>query len=620
MSSECSCHGRCATPEPPSVTGRKIVLSGNPNVGKSVFFGVLTGIYNEVSNYPGTTVEISRGRYRDDLVMDTPGIYGVASFNDEERVARDIILDADIIVNVVDGMHLERDLFLTQQLIDMGKPIVVALNFMDEVEKSDIRLDIGKLSEMLGVTVVPTTAIRRKGLQEVMEAIDHARPGRQDPELVRLLFPSMQEHTGSQAEGLMVMEGDEAVAERLGVRPGKDRERFYLERRNRVNNLTRSVITELKTRPRLSRFLGRAAVNPVTGIPVMGFMLWLMYQVIGVWVAGDIVGFTEETVMQGRYEPWVRKLLAGVVPADSFLDQILTGEFGMLTMTITYLAGLLLPLVLGFYLFLAVLEDSGYLPRLATLVDRVMTFFGLNGRAVIPIILGFGCVQLGTITTRLLGTNREKSIATAILNFTVPCSAQIGVIAGMLAAVGGGLAPLYVAVIFTVLAVLGTVLNKALPGKSSALLIDLPPMRLPRLDNVVRKTLTRSWYFMREATPWFLLGSFIVATLQATGGLQNWQKALTPFTEGWLQIPPEAATAFVMGLVRRDFGAAGLTELAMSPSQVVVSLVVITLFVPCIASLMILFKERGPREATVVWAGSWLVAFLVGGILSQAII
>ena len=248
-------------------------------------------------------------------------------------------------------------------------------------------------------------------------------------------------------------------------------------------------------------------------------------------------------------------MISSYISSESWLGQILIGEFGLLTMTITYLLGLLLPLVLGFYMILSVLEDSGYLPRLATLVDRMMTSVGLNGRAVIPIILGFGCVQLGTITTRLLATKREKSIATVLLNFAVPCSAQIGVIAGMLAALGEQMMALYIAVIFSVLAIAGSLLNKTLPGQSSSLLIDLPPMRLPRAENVLRKTLTRSFFFMREAYPWFFLGSFIVALLQISGGLTLWQKMLAPLTEGWLQIPKEAATAFVMGLVRRDFGA-----------------------------------------------------------------
>ena len=620
VQTHCQCHHHGPHIENSLADGaKKVVLAGNPNVGKSVFFGYLTGLYVEVSNYPGTTVEVAGGQWQNHQIQDTPGIYGVSSFNDEEKVARDIILDADIVLNIVDATHLERDLFLTLQLIDMGKPVVVALNFFDEVEKNGLQIDIDLLRDQLRVEVLPTSAVNKQGLQAVAEAILAAGQGRQQAELHSRLHTTLNQ-VGSQAEALMIMEGDTFVAERHGVAPGEQRDAIYIDRRNRVNELVGRVLQVPAERFHLRDMLGRAAVNPLTGVPILVLVLYAMYKVIGVWVAGDVVGLTEETIMQSYYEPWVRAVVSQFVAPTSAAGQILIGEFGLLTMTITYLLGLLLPLVLGFYTVLSIMEDSGYLPRLATLVDRLLTSVGLNGRAVIPIILGFGCVQLGTITTRLLGTQREKSIATVLLNFAIPCSAQIGVIAGMLAAVGGKMTFLYIAVIFLVLTAAGTLLNRAMPGKSSALLIDLPPMRLPRPANVLRKTTTRSFFFMKEAWPWFFLGAFIVAVLQITGGLQLWQRLLAPITEGWLRIPKEAATAFVMGMVRRDFGAAGLTALPLSPLQVVTSLIVITLFVPCIASLMILFKERGVRQGLLIWGGSWVTAFVVGGVFSHMLV
>lgn len=618
MSANCHHHGISADIKL-SEGGKKIVLVGNPNVGKSVFFNHLTGLYVDVSNYPGTTVEIARGQWQGHQIIDTPGIYGVSSFNDEEKVARDIILEADLVLNVVDATHLERDFFLTQQLIDMGKPVIVALNFFDEVERSGLEIDIDLLHDLLGVEVIPTAAVNKMGVEEVFSKMGEARPGRQFPDLQKRL-EEMLNKVGSQAEALLVLEGDPFVATKHGVEPGNHRDAIYLDRRNRVNDIIGHVLKDSNSTSSFREKFGRMVVNPVTGVPVLALILFAIYKIIGVWVAGDIVGLTEEAIMQGHYEPWIKGFVSGFVTQDSIAGHLLIGEFGLLTMTVTYLLGLLLPLVLGFYAVLAIMEDSGYLPRLATLVDRLMTGVGLNGRAVIPLILGFGCVQLGTITTRLLGSNREKTIATVLLNFAVPCSAQIGVIAGMLAALGGQMTLMYGSIIFAVLAVAGTVLNKTIPGQSSSLLIDLPPMRLPRIDNVIRKTVTRAFFFMKEAYPWFFLGSFIVAVLQVSGGLAVWQRLLAPLTRGWLQIPEEAATAFVMGLVRRDFGAAGLTELAMSPLQVVTALVVITLFVPCIASLMILFKERGWREATLVWGGSWVMAFVVGGVFSQLMI
>ncbi|HZD60387.1 MAG TPA: ferrous iron transport protein B [Anaerolineae bacterium] len=598
---------------------KKIVLVGNPNVGKSVFFNYFSGLYVDVSNYPGTTIEISQARYGKDAVIDTPGIYGVSSFNDEEIVARDIILSADKVVNVIDAVHLERDLFLTVQLIDMGLPLIVALNFMDEVEEHGLKIDVDLLSDLLGVPVIPTAAIRKQGLAEVAAALPEAREGHQDPFLHKKLH-EMLSRVGSQPEALIVLEGDTYVAARHGVSPGNDREEIYVRRRERVNDIVSHVVSDVALTETIRQKVGRLVLNPVAGIPILAVILYGLYQLVGVLIAQIVVGVTEGQIMQGYWEPFIRGIVEPVISQKTALGTILIGEFGVLTMTITYLLGLLLPLVLGFYMALALMEDSGYLPRLATLVDRVLNAIGLNGRAVVPIILGFGCVTMATITTRLLGTEREKTIATAILQWAIPCSAQLGVITVLLARIGGPYILLYIGIIFMTLAVIGTVLSRALPGKSSPLLIDLPPLRLPRPDNVVRKAVTRTYAFMKEATPWFFVGALVVSVMQVTGMLNAWQNAWAPITTGWLKLPKEAAIAFVMGLVRRDFGAAGLFEMSLTPMQTVVSLVTITLFVPCIASLMILFKERGLKQAVPIWIGSLVLAFGLGGILAQLLI
>lgn len=603
------------------VTGRRIVLAGNPNVGKSVFFNALTGLYVDVSNYPGTTIEISRSPFGADTLLDTPGVYGVSSFNDEERIARDIILEADLVVNVVSALSLERDLFLTQQLLDMGKRLVVALNQIDEARANGLAIDAKRLSERLGVPVIPTIATKGDGIDQVRTAITQtlqAEPPQRDPDLQRMIdaLPN-----GTPAERLLVLEGDPAVAERLGLPVGTEREALYALRRTRVNAIVADVVTESNHGATFSTRLGRWLLHPAAGLASALGVLALLYYLIGDLVAQQLVGITEETIMQGYYEPFVRGLVERFFAEGSALHTILAGEFGVLTMTVTYILGLLLPLAAGFYFFMAVLEDSGYLPRLAVLVDRGLSKLGLNGRAVIPIIIGFGCVTMATITTRLLGTQRERTIATAILGLTIPCSAQLGVILGMLATVGGWQAwAIYGGTMFAVLVAIGTILDKVIPGKSSSLLIDLPPMRLPNWKNVFKKTGVKSWQFLTEASPLFLLGALIVTLLQITGGLEVIQRALSPATVGLLKLPPQAATAFIMGLIRRDFGAAGLTDLPLSPEQVIVSLVVITLFVPCIATVTVLFKERGWREALTLWLGSWGIAFAVGGTLAAILI
>lgn len=594
----------------------KIVLAGNPNTGKSVFFNYLTGMYAEVSNYPGTTLEIYCGRLGKDVVIDTPGVYGISSFNDEERIARDVILAADLVLNVVSAPHLERDLFLTQQIIDTGVPVIVALNMVDEAKRAGIEINVGLLSQLLGVPVIPTVAVTKEGLDLVREQLFNARQGNPTPGLEEDLVPLLP-FVHTRGEALLILEGDPVVAGRHNLPPGTKQEEIYRRRRERVNNLCAQVVRESFQGASLAAILGRLAIRPLTGVPFLIAVLWVMYEIIGKLIAGTVVGFTEGTLLQGIYEPAIRKLFEQFIPVSSVPGTILIGEFGLFTMTVTYLLGLLLPLVAGFYFFLSIFEDSGYLPRIATLVDRLLNAIGLNGRGVIPLILGFGCVTMATITTRILTSDRERRIAIFLLGLTIPCSAQMGVIAGMLASIGGEYVILYVLVIFGVLVMAGTLLSSLLPGEPADLLIDLPPLRLPMLSNVLKKTAARTYHFIREAAPLFALGALLVATFQLTGVLGFLQNLLAPVTERWLNLPRDTATAFIMGIVRRDFGAAGLTALELNPLQTVVALITITLFVPCIASVMVIFKERSRGEAALIWGASWLIAFLVGGLVAQ---
>lgn len=651
--------------------GEQVVLVGNPNVGKSLIFNYLSGMYVDVSNFPGTTVALSKCKYKNNEVIDTPGIYGVSSFNEEETVARDIILEADKVINVVNSLHLERDLFLTLQLIDMGKKVSVLLNFSDEVKKRNIKIDTQKLSEILGVEVYETSAVKETGFDKLDEAIENARTGRQELDLHFMLQQVMEKNI-SQAESLLILEGDDSIAKQYKVTTGTpdEREKIYIGRRNRVNELVDQIEHEDTKKGELFNLFGRLTLHPLTGIPILAIVLVIVYFFIGDLVSQRIVDFTENTIGKEIFEYNVKSFVADFTDskmtveilneaeevidekvfsfpegmnanpelADEFSEfssqpgastefffnnpfvSLFFGEFGVITMTVTYLIFLLLPLVLAFYFVMALLEDSGYLPRLATMLDRAFIKIGLNGRAVIPIILGFGCVTMANITTRILGSNREKTIVTAILQFAIPCSAQLAVIAVLLS--GAGVVPLliYGTVIFTVFISLSTVLNKMLPGESSPLLIDLPTIQIPKFKNVWKKTTFRTFGFMKEASFWFFVGALGVGLMQITGLLNTWQDILEPVVTKWLQLPKEAATAFVMGMVRRDFGAAGLFNMNLTVMQITVAIITITLFVPCIASFVVMLKERGLKEGLSIWFGTWIVAFLVGGIVSQILI
>jgi len=603
---------------------KKIVLAGNPNVGKSVFFNALTGLYVDVSNFPGTTVDISIGRYENAVVMDTPGVYGVSSFNDEERVARDVILFADVILNVVDAVHLERDLFLTQQILDMGIPVVVALNMMDEVKRNGLQIDVKTLSEELGVEVIPTTATKNQGIDAIKEALKRARPGKRIPE-IDFLIKRVRNKIPLESEALLALEEDENILKRHMLQNEyRKRDYIYQIRRKRVDFIVDKVVSATNEGASFKTKLGRWMLKPTTGIPILLVILFCVYQIIGVFVAQTVVGITEEIIMGHYYYRFIMGIMTKFLDDSSFLGQLLIGEFGILTMAPIYLFGLLLPLVVGFYLVLSIMEDSGYLPRLAALVDRLLTGLGLNGRAIIPMILGFGCVTMATITTRILGSKRERFIATMLLGLAIPCSAQLGVIMGLIAPLGGDLLFLYVFVITAIFVLTGTILNRIMPGQSSDLLIDLPPIRMPLLKNVLYKTYSKSKMFIKEAGPLFVLGAAIITIFQYTGILTVIADFFAPITEGFLKLPKETAQTFIMGIIRRDFGAAGLNTMAaqglLNPVQIVVALIAITLFVPCIAAIMVIFKERSWQESLLIWVGSFVISFLTAGAIAQILL
>ncbi|MGD9581446.1 MAG: ferrous iron transport protein B [Vampirovibrionia bacterium] len=599
------------------------VLVGNPNVGKSVIFGALTGLYVEVSNYPGTTVDISTANTKYAHIIDTPGVYGIGDFNEEETVTRDIVLKHNNIINIVNAVSLERDLFLTQQLIDMGFSIIVVLNQIDEAEARGIKIDINKLKQSLGVEVFPVIATKKVGIETLKENFHSIKKGKTIPEIEKLKEP-LKNSTLTEAEMLLAIEGDSFILEKfsnISITP--DKENIYNTRRDYINNLIEQCVSETDRGINLSTKIGRWLLNPVIGILTAMFVLFALYQIIGVFVAGTIVGFTENLITNS-YVPWMEGIVKSLIKTD-WLVEILAGEFGLLTMTVQYIVGVLLPLVIGFFIFFAILEDSGYMPRLAVLCDKFLSYLGLNGKAVIPLILGFGCVTMAVISSRILTSSRERIIAIAILALTIPCSAQVAIIIALLAATATPWAwAVYLITLLSVMLTVSFLLNKFLPGKSPGLILDLPPMRIPDAKNVLSKAMQKAWHFLLEATPLFALGTLILGVLNVTGGLEKVHELMTPLVVNFLDLPKDVSNVFIMGLIRRDFGATGLASMAglgstasiLSPIQIVVSLIVITLFVPCIATIMVIFKERGLFETILLWVFSMVIAFLTGGLVS----
>ena len=591
---------------------QSIVFVGNPNVGKSVFFGAFTGVYVEVSNFAGTTVETASGKWRGRTVTDTPGIYGISDFNDEERVARDVILSGDIIINVVDALHLKRDLFLTRQLIDMGKRVIVCLNMMDEVRRLKIKMDAKLLSERLGVPVIPASALRGEGIEELQNAVEDACVGN--------IMPIILKHKNiaeSYADVVLLLEGDREMLKKYRRTDLCMREEIYSLRRKLADKIADEVTAKSTKNFDLSEKIGRLLLRPAFGFPFLIICLILIFWFVGYIAAQVVADFTRGVIMEGIYRPFIVNLISKFIPNGTFFSELFIGEFGILTMTPICVIGLLTPLVAAFYLMLSLLEDSGCIPRIAVLLDRSLSKIGLNGRAIIPLILGFGCVTAATVSTRLLSTRREKTIATALLGITIPCSAQIGIIVGALAPLGVVVCLIYAMTIGAVFIITGTVLNRILPGDSSVLLIELPRMRIPSPKNVLKKTLSKTEGFISEAAGVFIFGSAVLSILKYSGLLGSIITAAEPLISGVLKLPREAAYAFIMGILRRDFGVAGLTGIVMTPKQTLTAMTTLTLFVPCIASVLVMFKERSKTEAAAIWISGFIIALTVGGIMAH---
>ncbi len=637
--------------------GEKIVIIGNPNVGKSVIFGLLTGRYATVSNYPGTTVTLTTGSYNmggvDTQVMDTPGVNTLIPMSEDEVVTRDILLKESIrlVVQVADAKNLSRGLLITIQLAEMGLPFVLVLNMWDESNSRGIHIDVEKLAAAIGTMIIPAIAVEKKGLKELREVLSQR------------IYPSISINYGGVVEGgireletllpevniskraisLMLLAGDESlkpwlkdhvsmsVIRRIESIRREIQDKFYEPlgyvinqiRLKRCERILADVVSRYHTgRSTITARLGNWAMHPVWGIPVLLIVLFLMYEFVGVIGAQTLVDLLENTLFGSYINPYMTTMVSTFIP-DSFFKDLLVGEYGIITMALTYSIAIILPIVGTFFIAFGILEDSGYLPRLAIMVHKIFKSMGLHGKAVLPMVLGLGCDTMATLTARIMETRKERIIVTLLLALGVPCSAQLGVILGMLGGVSFTVTLLWASIIMFVLFFVGYMASKVIKGEESDFVFDIPPLRVPVLSNILFKTLSRIKWYLNEAVPLFIVGTLILFTLDKLGVLKVIEVFASPIVVNFLGLPQKATDAFLIGFLRRDYGAAGLYALAtagqLNPNQILVSLVTITLFVPCVANLLVMIKERGPKTAIAIVAFIFPFAFLVGGVLNFAL-
>jgi ferrous iron transport protein B len=557
----------------------RIALVGNPNVGKSVVFGWLTGRYATVSNYPGTTVTITQGRVLLGAevcdVIDTPGVNTLEGLlSEDERMTRRLLTDggAELVVQVADARNLRRALQLTSQLADVGLPMVLALNMIDEARARGVSIDSNALSSELGVPVIEAVATEGRGIDEL-----------------RGLLPQAGVPRAARQEAMDHSAWADAMSKRY----------------RRITPVSLG---------RFQEWLGRAVRAPLTGLPILALVLYLTYLFVGVFGAQALVGALEDGIFEEYVTPAARTM-SEYIPS-AFVRDFLVGNYGLISMGLTYAIAIVLPVVTTFFLVFGFLEDSGYIPRLAIFSDHLFRAMGLNGKAVLPMVLGLGCDTMATMTTRILGTPKERLIAITLLALGVPCSAQLATIMGIL----GGISVVALLTLFGVVLAqmlfVGFLAARALPGDRSEFVLELPPIRLPRLKNLTTKTLLRVRWYLGEAVPLFLVGTALLFLLDRTGGLTFITTAARPVVTGALGLPVESAEVFVMGFLRRDYGAAGLFTLAkngtLSGVQSLVALTVMTLFVPCVANLLMIIRERGLRTGLAILAAVTVIALGTG--------
>jgi len=621
----------------------RIALAGNANVGKSVIFNNLTGLHQHIGNWPGKTVEIAEGRLKfgDYLidVIDLPGIYSFSSFSSEEEITRDYILKnkPDVVINVLDASTLERNLYLTLQLIEMETPLVIALNQIDLARSKGIDIDTDRLSEILGVPVAQTIAIKGEGFSELLGKVIYVYEKGLKPQKKIEYRPELEDAIETICERIRVNDKEErykgypvrwlAIKVLEGTEPKdvniediddiikqlkdkiKEEDLFsYIatERYLVANKIINEVQTILKPEEPFVERLDRFFTDNITGsIFLVALFLSTFYLVFSF---GNIASTYLESVLLNLYI------------SDSFLGLIYEGFVAGLT--------IVLPYIIPFYLLLGILEDTGYIARAAFLSDGLMHKIGVHGKAIIPLILSFGCNVPGCLGCRIMEGEREKNIS-IFLSTLVPCSA-ISVV--VMSIVGRYLGIAYVfllyAIILVILALLGRVAYKLAPGEPLGLIMEMPPLRRPSLKVISSQMAHRTMDFVKIAFPIIIIGSLVIGLLNILGLTSTIADILSPLTEGWLLLPALAGVVLIFGVVRKEltvtmlltlFGTANIAAVMTAPQMLTFTLTVM-LYTPCLATIAALIKEIGVKRSIYIVLFETAFAFLVGGLFARLLL
>jgi len=569
---------------------KKISLMGCPNVGKSVVFSRLTGVNVISSNYPGTTVDFTKGNTRIGgekfELIDVPGTYSLEPTSKAEEVALYMLQEGDIVIDVVDATHLERNLYLTLEIIGRKKPTIVALNLWDETKHLGIDIDVEKLEKLLDVPVVPTCAIAGEGIKELASKVGDAKPSKT-------------------------------------IEPMSEGERWL-----KIGEIIKEVQVVHHRHHTIWERIADTTVKPVTGIPIAILTILLTFLfiiVIGNWIIEHLM----DPIFYNYYGPWIVGAVNSFSP-EGLLHDILIGKstvesldfmqsFGLLTTGLYVPFDMVLPFVITFYFMLSLLEDVGYLPRLAVLVDTGLHKLGLHGSAIVPTILGFGCNVPGALATRIMETEKQRFIAATLMAIAVPCMAQSAMIFGILGRYGMKWIIIVYCTLLVLYILLGILLKKIVKGESPELLLEVPSYRKPDPLTLLKKTWTKAYGFLAEAVPFVILGVFIVNLLYVFGVIDVLSTVFSPVLTTLIGLPEGAIVALIMGFLRKDIAIGMLLPLDMSPQQLTISCIILATYFPCIATFVVMLRELGIRDMLKA-AGLMIAISLTVGIIMRLIL
>lgn len=638
-----------------------MALAGTPNVGKSAIFHQITGTDVIVSNYPGTTVELMEGRVKrgeyDIRVIDLPGVYSLGAVSQDELVARRAILEQepDVILNILDASNLERSLFLTIQLMELGRPMLVVLNMLDVALARGLRPSAEALSKKLGLPVVATVATRGENVARAFdEAIKIAAAGTRPKKLLRLskdieraikaLAEEIAKHLdkvpldlSTRTLAIKLLEGDEHLIRAVADLPGSERVlmkarklarematkygepsayRIARERHGIAAMISREVTERVPAKIKWAHRLDDITSSVRTGVPIM-LAVFVALILLLIYVGGFL-----ESLLVGGWEIFVSPVLRGLFNGLGDLGRVL--DIGI-NQGIVGILAVMVPYILVFFLVFALLEDVGYLPRMAFVMDSAMHRIGLHGRAVVPMLGGFGCNVPAIMATRVLTTRRERLISNFLITM-VPCSARTAVILGTVGYfLGIQYALLIYGIILILIFIVGLVLNHFLSGRVSGMIMEMPPLRLPLLKPLLSKVWMRMKHFVYFATPILIVGSLVIGALHVSGVLTAIAEPLSPLTSGWLGLPAVTIVSLLYGFIRKEGALVLLVAMAgtsnllefMTPLQLFDFALVVSIYVPCAATVAALKQELGWKDAVLISVGTFIIALLVGGLFNH---